>query len=104
MAEEAKGKRGRKPKTEADASVFIEDASIKPYKIRVGERSYDVIKGDDAQPECFHIKLESALMFIARQTVNKSKLYTIAEYLKELKENQTSIVKAVNAIAKTEVV
>ena len=40
------GKRGRPKKSESTEDVsnsFIEDASLKPYKIRIGERSYDVI-------------------------------------------------------------
>jgi hypothetical protein len=98
------GKRGRKPKTAEDAAVFIEDEAIKPFKIRVGERSYDVIKGDAQQPECFQIKLENALMFIARQKTSKSKTYSIAGYLKELKENQEMIAKAVTSLVNTEMV
>jgi len=98
------GKRGRPAKTEAEATVFIEDEALKPFKIRVGERSYDVIKGDEMQPECYQIKLESALMYIARQKTSKSKTYSIAGYLKELKENQETIAKAVKSLVNTEVV
>jgi hypothetical protein len=99
-----KGKRGRPKATAEDVAVYIEDASIKPFKIRVGERSYDVIKGDAIQPECYHAKLETALSFIARQKTSKNKAYSIAGYVKELKENQEMIAKAVTSLVSTEVV
>lgn len=96
-----KGKRGRPKKSESTEDVsnsFIEDASIKPYKIRIGERSYDVIKGDEQQPESYQIKLASALEYIARQKTSKNKTVSIAEYVAELKANQTLIAAAIAVV------
>ena len=92
------GKRGRPKKSVEEATAFITDASINPYKIRIGERSYDVVKGDEIQPESYHTKLENALNFIARQKTSKSKTYSIAEYLKELSDNQKQIAEAIKSV------
>jgi len=99
LAQTVKGKRGRTKKSENDeATSYIEDAAIKPYKIRIGERSYDVIKGDEQNPESYQIKLGSALEYIARQKSSKNKTVSIAEYVAELKANQTIIAAAIAVV------
>lgn len=89
------GKRGRKKGQTGEAKAFIEDAVIKPYKIKINEQSFDVIKGDSIQPDGYFTKLSNALEYIARQKTSTNKTFTIAGYVKELKENEQIIAKAV---------
>jgi hypothetical protein len=90
-----KKRRGRKKGQTSESKSFIVDPAIKPFKIRIGEESYDVIRGDAPQPETFHVHLSSALEYIARQKTSKNKTFTIAEFLKEYKELKTIISDAV---------
>ena len=76
--------RGRKKGQTGEAKAFIEDAVIKPYRIKVNEQSFDVIKSDSIQPEGYFTRLENALDYIAKQKTSANKVYTIAGYIKDL--------------------
>ena len=87
MAEEVKGKRGRKPGVTKTVTT-IKDPSLGNYHIEIMEKhQFNIMEKGKEHPIAYCTSLEGALKNICKQTLfNTDETMTIKEYIKQFKD------------------
>ena len=95
MAEEVKGKRGRKAGV-TKTVITLKDPSLGKYHIEIEEKtSYNVMETGREKPLAYCSSLEGALRNVTRQKLfNTDETMTIKEYITQIRDEFDKIHKA----------